>query len=115
MQLKQSVVGIVTRQKSGVRIPALARKYSLQNVQTGSGTHPIPTQWIPAFILGRKSAAVDAGYSLPHSVRVDVKNGRSYTSTPPYAFTAQRGATFRCRISQSNYVKTPRILSCPLF
>jgi hypothetical protein len=74
--------------RSGVRIPIEAGNYSLHHrVQTGSGAHPPPIQWVPGVIsLGVKRPGRKADHSPPSSA--EVKNAWSYTSTPAYAFMA---------------------------
>jgi hypothetical protein len=60
----------------GVQIPTGARDFSLQNVQTGCGTH------LAYFMDTRvKQLEHDVDCSSPASTKV--KNGWSYTSAPP--------------------------------
>jgi hypothetical protein len=68
---------------SEVRVPAGAGNFSLHHrVQTGSGAHPPPIQWVSgALSLEVKRSGRKADHSLPSSA--EVKNAWSYTFTPP--------------------------------
>ena len=57
----------------------------LQNVQTGSGTHPTVYLSVQMFLLVGKAAAA-CNWPLPSSA--EAHNEWSYTSTPLYSFTA---------------------------
>jgi hypothetical protein len=66
----------------GVRFPAEAGNFSLRHrVQTASGAHPASYPVGTGGSQGVKRPAREADHSSPSSA--EVKNGRSYTSTPP--------------------------------
>jgi hypothetical protein len=67
----------------GVRVPIGAISSPLRVVQTGSGAHQPPIQWIP----GALYPGHEADHSPPTSV--EFKNTWIYTPTPPYAFIAE--------------------------
>jgi hypothetical protein len=76
--------------KQGVRVPVGAGNFSLQRVQTGSGFHPPPIQWVPGALSlggGVKRLGREADHSPPSSA--EVKNEWNYTSTSQYAFMAR--------------------------
>jgi hypothetical protein len=75
---------------SGVRVPAGAGKLSLHyRVQTGSEAHPAsyPMGTRGSFPGGVKRPGGREPYHSPPS-SAEVKNARSYTSTPQYTFKA---------------------------
>jgi len=71
----------------GVRFPAEAGNFSLRHrVQTASGAHPASYPVGTGGSQGVKRPAREADHSSPSSA--EVKNGRSYTSTPQYTSMA---------------------------
>ena len=67
----------------GFEIPVGARDFSsLQNVQTGSGTHPSSYS---------KGAGPRPEVSHTSASSAGVKSEWNYTSTPPYAFIVRTG------------------------
>jgi hypothetical protein len=61
----------------------------LQNVQTGSTAHPATCSMDTGNFQGAMRKAIEVNHSPPSSA--EVKNERSYTSTPPYTFMAWTG------------------------
>jgi len=79
---RDSIVGILIRKRAGQsksRIPVRARNFFLlQNLQIGSGFHPV-TYSIGIIALTRRFKLID--HSPPSSS--DVKNEQNYTSPHP--------------------------------
>jgi hypothetical protein len=73
-----------------VRFPVGTRDFpSSKNVQTDSGSHPVPIKWVPeASFAGVKGPDREGDHSLPSSA--EVKNVWSYSSafSRPYTFMA---------------------------
>jgi len=72
--------------KTGSRSPAMTEIFSSRHcVQSGSGTHLAPIQWVPgALTLDVNRLVRKTNHSHPSSV--EVKNSLSYTSTLQYVF-----------------------------
>jgi hypothetical protein len=75
---------------SSIRFPAGAGNFSLHH-RAQIGTHP-PIQWV-AFSLGVKRPGRETDHVSPSSA--EVKNARSYASTPQYVFMAR--CLVKCR------------------
>jgi hypothetical protein len=75
---------------TGVRIPARGFLIS-KHVQTGSGAHPLPLQWVPVLFPGVKRPERDVNHWPPSSAEDETE--WSYTSTPAVCHYDLYGAT----------------------